>query len=165
MTTNLCSTTATPMPYPMDFQDNEQATIQEAIMILESRIRQSDAYSSPADVKAFCRLQIAHEQDEYFCCMYLDNQHRLIAFERLFRGTVDGAAVYPRVVVRRALEVNAAAIIVTHNHPSGIAEPSSADMRITTRLQEALKLVDVRVLDHVIVGTEGVYSMAEKGQL
>ncbi|WP_370551922.1 RadC family protein [Haliea sp. E1-2-M8] len=153
------------MHYPLDFQETEQATIQEAIMILESRIRESDAYTSPADVKTFCRLQIAHERDEYFCCMYLDSQHRLIAFERLFRGTVDGAAVYPRVVVRRALEVNAAAVIFTHNHPSGIAEPSSADMRITTRLQEALKLVDVRVLDHVIVGTEGVYSMAESGRL
>lgn len=154
-----------PICYPLDFQETEQATIQEAIVILESRIRQSDAYTSPADVKAFCRLQIANERDEYFCCMFLDSQHRLIAFERLFRGTVDGAAVYPRVVVRRALEINAAAIIVTHNHPSGTAEPSSADMTITNRLQEALKLVDVRVLDHVIVGTEGVYSMAEHGRI
>ena len=154
-----------PMCYPLDFQEAEQATIQEAIIILESRIRLSDAYTSPSDVKAFCRLQIANERDEYFCCMFLDSQHRLIAFERLFRGTVDGAAVYPRVVVRRALEVNAAAVIITHNHPSGIAEPSSADINITTRLQEALKLIDVRVLDHVIVGTEGVYSMAEHGTL
>lgn len=154
-----------PISYPLDLQETEQATIQEAIVILESRIRQSDAYTSPTDVKAFCRLQIANERDEYFCCMFLDSQHRLIAYERMFRGTVDGAAVYPRVVVRRALEVNAAAIIVTHNHPSGIAEPSSADMRITTRLQEALKLMDVRILDHVIVGTEGAYSLAEHGRI
>tara|TARA_R110002072_G_scaffold225777_1_gene382820 strand:- start:935 stop:1432 length:498 start_codon:yes stop_codon:yes gene_type:complete len=165
MTTDQTIPAKAPISYPLDFQETEQATIQEAIGILESRIRQSDAYTSPADVKAFCRLQIANERDEFFCCMFLDSQHRLIAFEHLFRGTVDGAAVYPRVVVRRALEVNAAAIIVTHNHPSGIAEPSSADMRITTRLQEALKLVDVRVLDHVIVGTEGVYSMAEHGRI
>ncbi|MEQ8802813.1 MAG: JAB domain-containing protein, partial [Haliea sp.] len=120
---------------------------------------------NPRDVKAFCRLQIANERDEYFVCMFLDSQHRMIAFERMFRGTVDGAAVYPRVVLRRSLELNAAAVIFTHNHPSGVAEPSEADLRITNRLKEALAHVDVRVLDHVIVSTEGVYSMAEHGRI
>ena len=152
-----------PMSYATDYVEQEQATIQEAIGILESRIRNTDTYSSPANVKAFCRLQIASELDEYFCAMFLDSQHRLIAFERLFRGTVDGASVYPRVVVRRALELNAGAVIFTHNHPSGCTDPSSADRRITSRLKEALTLIDVRVLDHIIVGVEGEHSMAEHG--
>jgi DNA repair protein RadC len=145
--------------------ESQQATIREAIGILETRLRTTKAFTSPTDVKQFCQLHIAQEQDEYFCCMFLDSQHRLIAFERLFRGTVDGASVYPRVVVRRSLELNAAALILTHNHPSGLPEPSTADTRITQRLKEALALVDVRVLDHVIVGTEGTSSMAETGLL
>ena len=143
----------------------QQATIREAIGILESRLKTTKAFTCPSDVKQFCQLHIAVEQDEYFCCLFLDSQHRLIAFERLFRGTVDGASVYPRVVVRRALELNAAALILTHNHPSGLPEPSSADTRITKRLKDALALVDVRVLDHVIVGTDGTSSMAESGLL
>ncbi|MFT7042349.1 MAG: DNA repair protein RadC [Candidatus Azotimanducaceae bacterium] len=143
----------------------QQATIQEAIGILESRLQASKAFTRPSEVKQFCQLQIAHEKDEHFCCMFLDNQHRLIGFERLFRGTIDGANVYPRVVVRRALELNAAALILTHNHPSGLPKPSTADIKITQRLKEALALVDVRVLDHIIVGTEGTSSMAEAGLL
>jgi len=165
MTTHQTSELNFPLTYDTDFKEREQATIQEALMILESRIRDSDAYTSPRDVKAFCRLQIANERDEYFACMFLDSQHRMIAFERMFRGTVDGAAVYPRVVLRRTLELNAAAVIFTHNHPSGVAEPSEADLRITNRLKEVLGHVDVRVLDHVIVSTEGVYSMAEHGRI
>ncbi|MEX0828015.1 MAG: DNA repair protein RadC [Haliea sp.] len=165
MNTNQTGELGFPYTYANGFEAMEQATIQEAIIILESRIREADAYTNPSNVKAFCRLQIAHELDEYFACMFLDNQHRLIAFERMFRGTVDGAAVYPRVVLRRALEHNAAALVFTHNHPSGVAEPSEADMKITNRLKDVLSHVDVRVLDHVIVGTEGVYSMAEHGRL
>jgi DNA repair protein RadC len=145
--------------------ESQQATIREAIGILESKLRTTKAFTSPSDVKHYCQLHIAQEKDEHFCCMFLDSQHRLIAFERLFRGTVDGASVYPRVVVRRALELNAAALILTHNHPSGLPEPSTADTRITQRLKEALALVDVRVLDHVIVGTDGTSSMAEAGLL
>lgn len=145
--------------------DAQEATIREAIGILETRIRNTKAFTSPSDVKQFCQLHIADEQDEYFCCLFLDTQHRLITFEKLFRGTIDGASVYPRVVVRRALELNAAALILTHNHPSGLPEPSSADTRITQKLKDALALVDIRVLDHVIVGTEGTSSMAEAGLL
>jgi DNA repair protein RadC len=144
---------------------DQQATIQEAIGILESRLRSTKAFSKPAEVKKFCQLHIAQEKDEHFCCMFLDSQHRLIALERLFRGTVDGASVYPRVVVRRSLELNAAAVIFTHNHPSGLPEPSTADIKITQRLKEALGLIDVRVLDHVVVGLEGTSSMAETGLL
>ncbi|MEH6589161.1 MAG: DNA repair protein RadC [Halioglobus sp.] len=145
--------------------DAQQATIREAIGILETRLRKTKAFSSPSDVRQFCQLHIATEKDEHFCCMFLDSQHRLIAFERLFRGTIGGASVYPRVVVRRSLELNAAALILTHNHPSGLPEPSTADTKITTRLKEALSLIDVRVLDHVIVGTEGTRSLAESGLL
>jgi DNA repair protein RadC len=143
----------------------QQATIREAIGILETRIRNTTAFTTPSDVKQFCQLQIAQEKDEHFCCMFMDSQHRLIAFERLFRGTVDSASVYPRVVVRRALELNAAALILTHNHPSGLPEPSTADIKITQRLKDALGLIDVRVLDHIIVGTDGTNSMAEAGLL
>ena len=150
---------------PLVFAESQQATIREAIGILETRLRTTKAFTSPADVRQFCQLHLAQELDEYFCCMFLDSQHRLIAFERLFRGTVDGASVYPRVVVRRSLELNAAALILTHNHPSGLPEPSSADTRITQRLKDALALIDVRVLDHVIVGIDGTSSMAEAGLL
>ncbi len=142
-TYDIFSTTTAPC---IEFTLNQKATIREAIGILESRLRKTKAFSSPSDVKQFCQLHIADEKDEHFCCMFLDSQHRLIAFERLFRGTVDGASVYPRVVVRRALELNAAAVIFTHNHPSGLPEPSNADIKITQRLKDALALVDVRVL-------------------
>ena len=97
-----------------------------------------------------------------FVCLFLDNKHRVIALEELFQGTIDGASVHPREVVRRGLECGAGAVILTHNHPSGVAEPSQADLRITQRLADALKLVDIRVLDHVIVATEGSVSFAER---
>ena len=102
---------------------------------------------------------------EAFGCLFLDNRHRLIAFEILFHGTVDGASVHPREVVKRALEHNSAAVIFAHNHPSGVAEPSQADELITRRLRDALALVDIRVLDHVIVGLERCVSFAERGLL
>ena len=98
-----------------------------------------------------------------FCCLHLDNRHRLIAFDELFRGTIDGASVHPREVVKQALARNAAAVILAHNHPSGVAEPSQADELITHRLKEALALVDIRLLDHVIVGDGSCLSFAEKG--
>lgn len=142
---------------------SEDNLIREAIGLIESRLRNTEVFSRPDDARRFCQLQIASEPDEYFCCLYLDSQHRLIEFERLFRGTVDGAAVYPRVVARRALELNAAALILTHNHPSGVTEASEADKRITRRLQDALGLMDIRILDHIIVGTSGTSSMAEAG--
>ena len=148
-----------------DVTSDQQATIQKAIGILESRLRSTKAFSKPAEVKKFCQLHIAQEKDEHFCCMFMDSQHRLIAFERLFRGTIDCVSAYPRVVVKRALELNAAALILTHNHPSGLPEPSTADIKITQRLKEALGLIDVRVLDHIIAGTSGTSSMAESGLL
>jgi len=143
----------------------QQDTIREAISLLDGRLRSSQAYTNTSDVRDFCQLHIADERDEKFCCIFLDNQHRMISFEKLFSGTIDGAAVYPRVVVRRALELNAAALIFSHNHPSGLPEPSSADKSITLRLRDALNLIDVRVLDHIVVGVEGTVSMAERGMI
>jgi len=102
---------------------------------------------------------------EVFAVLFLDNRHRVLAFEELFRGTIDGASVHPREVVRRALHYNAAALILAHNHPSGVSEPSSADRRITERLQAALALIDVRVLDHIVVGHGEFTSFAERGLL
>ncbi len=137
---------------PTRFTDDQARIIREAIAILEKQLNAGDAFTEPSSVKEYCRLKIAHKPDEYFCCLFLHNQHRLIALERLFRGTIDGAAVHLRAVVRRALELNAAAIIFTHNHPSEVSEPSSADIRMTGRLKDALALIDVRVLDHVVAG-------------
>jgi DNA repair protein RadC len=100
-----------------------------------------------------------------FSCLYLDNRHRVLAFEELFRGTLNGTAVYPREIIKRALEHNAAAVILVHNHPSGVAEPSRADELLTTRVREALQLVDVRLLDHLVVGDGEVVSFSERGLL
>ena len=102
---------------------------------------------------------------EVFAVLFLDNRHRVIAFEEMFRGTIDGASVHPREVVRRSLQHNAAALILCHNHPSGVAEPSQADRRITARLSDALGLIDVRVLDHLIIGDQECCSMARRGLL
>ena len=102
-------------------------------------------------------------EHEQFCALFLDSQHRLIEFAELFRGTLDSASVYPREVAKEALHHNAAAVIFAHNHPSGIAEPSMADRKITKRLQEALGLFEIRVLDHIVVGSPGMVSFAEEG--
>jgi len=120
---------------------------------------------SPGDTSRFLTAQLRDRPFEVFCCLYLDTRHRLIAFEELFRGTIDGANVHPREVVKQALAHNAASLIFAHNHPSGVAEPSRADELITLRLREALALVDIRVLDHLIVAGPRVVSLAEKGLL
>lgn len=118
--------------------------------------------TSPNAVKDYLQLQLVHYEHEIFGVLWLDNRHRVISFEELFRGTIDGAAVYPREVVKSALRHNAAACILYHNHPSGISDPSRSDEKITSRLKEALSLVEVRTLDHFIVG-EQTYSFAEHG--
>lgn len=120
---------------------------------------------SPGDTRRFLTAQLRDRPYEVFCCLYLDNRHRLIAFDELFRGTIDGASVHPREVVREALAHNAAALILAHNHPSGVAEPSRADELITQRLRDALALVDIRVLDHLIVAGPETLSFAERGLL
>ncbi len=117
----------------------------------------------PADTERYLSARMRHLDHERFCCLFLDNRHRVLAFEELFRGTIDGTSVYPREVVKEALRFNAAAVILAHNHPSGHAEPSQADERITRRLKAALELVDIRLLDHLVVGHGEVTSLASRG--
>ena len=146
---------------------NDDAIIESALKILESRILYdpgSPSMTSPQASKDFVKLQLATYEHEVFACLFMDNKHRVITFDKLFRGTIDGASVYPREVVKACLSHNAAAVIFAHNHPSGISEPSLADKSITKRLNDALALIDVRVLDHLIVGEE-VTSFAERGLL
>ena len=132
---------------------------------LRRKFRKGKAIRSPADTEAYLMAELATEPHEIFCCLYLDNRHRVIKFDRAFNGTIDGTSVYPRVIVKRALELNAAAVIFAHQHPSGVAEPSQADERITKRLRSALELVDVRVLDHLVIGGDTVVSLASRGLL
>jgi DNA repair protein RadC len=124
-----------------------------------------DILSSPGETRRFLQYHLGAHPREVFCCIFLDSQHRVLRCEDLFFGTLDGAAVYPREVAVRALQYNAAAVIFAHNHPSGVAEPSSADRRITERLCSALGLLDIRVLDHIIVGRGREFSFAEEGLL
>lgn len=123
------------------------------------------AIRSPADTESFLKARMQHLGHELFCCLFLDNRHRVLRFDELFRGTIDGTTVYPREVVKEALAVNAAAVILAHNHPSGVAEPSQADERITKRLKSALELVDIRLLDHLIIGHGRATSLASRGLL
>ncbi|TXL14233.1 hypothetical protein BMR05_08250 [Methylococcaceae bacterium HT4] len=121
--------------------------------------------TSPEATRAYLSNQLRHYQHEVFACLFLDNQHHILKYEELFRGTIDGGSVYPREVVKKALEHNAAAVIFAHNHPSGISEPSQADKLITDKLKQALSLMDIRVLDHFIIGDGLPYSFAEHGLL
>ena len=131
----------------------------------EESLPAGSAIRSPADTEAFLLSRLRHLGHELFCCLFLDNRHRLLRFDEMFRGTIDGTSVYPREVVKEALAVNAAAVILAHNHPSGVAEPSQADERITRRLKSALELVDIRLLDHLIVGDGRATSLASRGLL
>lgn len=130
---------------------------------LAAGLNRSQGLTQPSDAGHYLLAQLRPHRQEVFACLFLDNKHRVLAFEEMFRGTIDGAAVYPREIVRKALEVNAAALILAHNHPSGVAEPSEADRAITQRLVEALALVDIRVLDHLIIGDTSWVSLAERG--
>lgn len=140
-----------------------QAVLEMGRRHLAASIQRQSALESPQAVRDFLKAKLRHELHEVFACLFLDTKHRVLVFEILFYGTIDGASVYPRQVVKRALANNAAALILTHNHPSGIAEPSQADKVLTERLKEALALVDVRVLDHFIVGDGEPLSMVENG--
>jgi DNA repair protein RadC len=142
-----------------------QAAMEMCKRHLSETISKEGALTNPRLVRNYLTAQLRHRQREVFAVLFLDNQHCLLAFEELFYGTIDGASVYPREVVKQALAHNAAAVILAHNHPSGSTKPSQADRRITQRLQDALKLVDVRVLDHMVVGEAGVVSFAELGLL
>ena len=130
---------------------------------LQQALVQGDVFSSPEATRAFLTSQLRHRQQEVFLVLFLNSRHALIASREMFQGTIDGASVYPREVVKAALQHNAAALIFAHNHPSGVAEPSQADVRITRRLREALELVDIRVLDHLVIGEGEIVSLAERG--
>lgn len=140
-----------------------QAVLEMGRRHLAATIQRQSALESPQAVRDYLKAQLRHEPHEVFACLFMDTKHRVLAFEVLFRGTIDGASVYPRQVVKRALAHNAAALILTHNHPSGVAEPSQADRMLTERLKEALSLIDVRILDHFIVGDGEPLSMVEYG--
>lgn len=138
------------------------AALELSRRVLGAAVRR-DTLTDPRRCGDYLRAWLGRYPYEVFACLFLDNRHRVIASEELFRGTIDGASVHPREVVRRALAHNAAAVILAHNHPSGVAEPSAADVAITRRLRDALALIDVRVLDHLIVGETTPVSLAERG--
>ncbi|UYG08156.1 RadC family protein [Halomonas sp. M4R1S46] len=142
-----------------------QAVMELSRRHLASRLERDAALTSPGLVRSYLASRLRHLGHEEFAALFLDSQHRVIRYESLFRGTLDSASVYPREVARRALELGAGAIIFAHNHPSGVAEPSDADRRITARLREALGLFEIRVLDHFVVGDGEVVSFAERGLL
>ena len=142
---------------------NDDAIIAQAQNIIRTRLTCSETpLTNPAETRQYFQVMLGTSEHEIFSCVMLDNRNRPIAYREMFRGTIDGASVYPREVVKQALSDNAAAIILAHNHPSGNPEPSSADINITKRLKDALALVDIRVLDHMIIG-EDVTSFSERG--
>jgi len=140
-----------------------QAVLEMSRRYLKQMMDRQDVLTSPQAARDYLRMRLSGHPFEVFACLFLDNRHRVIQYEELFRGTIDGASVHPREVVRRALQHNAAALILAHNHPSGVAEPSPSDRTITVRLKEALGMVDVRVLDHIVVGDGHTASLAEMG--
>lgn len=142
-----------------------QAALELGRRHLATTLERHDVMSSPEATRHFLSSRLRGLRHEVFAILFLDNQHRLIAFEELFQGTLDACSVHPRQVVERALILNAAAVILSHNHPSGVAEPSGADRHITDRLREALGLIEVRVLDHLVVGEGRPVSFAERGWL
>jgi DNA repair protein RadC len=130
---------------------------------LRECLERGDVLSNPEDTRNFLMSELSGRDYEVFACLFLDNKNRVIQFEELFYGTIDGASVHPREVIRRCIKNNAAALILAHNHPSGMAEPSEADITITQRLIEVLSYLDVRVLDHFVIGDGYCISLAEKG--
>jgi len=153
--------TSSKLVLPKNYQKDEKIIIR-ALRCLEERMRYPiDRLNNSQDVKAYLRLHLAGEINEVFAVLFLNNQKCLIAFEILFHGTINQAAVYPRVILQKALAYNAAAIVLAHNHPSGECMPSNADIEITKTLEKVLEIVDITVLDHVIVSQRDSYSLAE----
>ena len=144
-------------------KSEKSSVVMLALKVLSQRFRPGRAFTSPEDIEGYLRLKLTGRRNEVFGIIYLDTRHRLIEIAELFQGTIDGASVYPRVVVQQALEKNAAAIVIFHNHPSGVAEPSEADRGITQKLSRALALIDVRLLDHLVVTDGAFVSLAERG--
>ncbi|TKJ79974.1 DNA repair protein RadC [Pseudomonas sp. CFBP13509] len=151
--------------YQIESPISEADILLMARQLANLRLRRGRALTSPKEVFSHLQALLADYEHEVFALLLLDNRHRVIVFHELFRGTLDGANVYTREVVKTALEHNAAATVLVHNHPSGDPEPSQADLNLTHKLQEALNLVGVRTLDHIVVGHEGCVSLAEQGYL
>ncbi|AMJ57421.1 MULTISPECIES: JAB domain-containing protein [Stenotrophomonas] len=151
---------------PGGLNERDSSVLSKALEILESRAMVSGLLLGHPDVAGrFFRLRLGHEIREHFEVAFLDARNRLIAVERLFSGSIDGAEIHPRIVVQRALALNAAAVLLAHNHPSGHCEPSAADRAITKRLKEVLAMVEVRVVDHLVVSASQGTSMAQLGQI
>jgi len=140
-----------------------QAVLEIARRHLAEQLKRDSALENSTAVRDYLKAMLRHEPHEVFACLYLDARHRVLGFEALFQGSIDSASVYPRQVVKRALAHNAAALILCHNHPSGVSEPSQADRHLTRRIKEALAYIDVKVLDHFIIGEGEPLSMAELG--
>ena len=149
--------------YTLSHTTTDEDILSAAEQILEQRLMRLDTLSSPGDCARFLKAKLSGYLHEVFGCIFLDTRNRVIAFEELFRGTIDGCSVHPREVLRRALHWNAACVIFSHNHPSGNTSESQADIQITRDLKTALALIDVRVLDHFIVGAGEPMSMAQRG--
>ena len=150
----------------MQYETHEQHIITQAIGLLERQLQARTVVLTQSDaVRNYLRLQLERQERELFMAMYLDNQHRLIACETVFTGTLGSVCVYPREIVKQALTYNAASLILAHNHPSGMAEPSQADRSVTDRVIAALSLIDVGVLDHIVIGHGEAVSFAERGWL
>lgn len=147
----------------MTLTPSQANTLRRAAKILESLVRDSDVLSSPNHVKNLLKSRIGAYENEVFTVIFLNNRHQVIAIDDMFHGTIDSAAVYPREVIKAALKHNAAALILAHNHPSFVAEPSDTDVRLTRKLVDACALVDIRILDHLIVAGPNCTSLAERG--
>ena len=145
--------------------DDDDTIISHAVAILARRLKTGELFARPSDVKIFCQLKLATREHEVFGILFLDVQNRLIEFREMFRGTLTQTSVYPREVVKEAIALDAAAVVFTHNHPGGSVQPSRADEALTQTLKAALALIDIRVLDHIIVGLTDTLSFAEKGLL
>jgi DNA repair protein RadC len=151
--------------YVMESPVTEADILRMAQQFASKRLTKGRLLANPKHVFSHLQTLLQHYEHEVFALLLLDNKHRVIGFRELFRGTLDGASVYPREVVKIALEHNAAAVILVHNHPSGDPEPSNADRHLTTTLKDALNMVGTRTLDHIVVGSEGCVSLAERGYL
>ena len=151
--------------YLVDSPVSEADILLMAQLLASQRLRRGRPLTSPHTVFSHLQTLLADYEHEVFALLMVDSKHRVLAFKELFRGTLDAASVYPREVVKLCLEHNAAAVILVHNHPSGDPEPSQADLTLTRKLQDALNLVDIRTLDHIVVGSEGCVSLAERGHL
>jgi DNA repair protein RadC len=160
-----CSVSPASLPTNIPLRETEQAIVDQALEILRERHQHGVLLSSPEVTKDYLRLKLADEKQEIFGCIFLTNRHRVIGVKDLFFGTIDGATVHSRIIVQQALFCNAAALVAYHNHPSGCADPSQADIRMTDRIRDALALVDIRLLDHFVVSAEECVSFADRGLL